>query len=114
MVHQLHKNILQEKDKDVFDRPVTVNIEYRLKNGNIIQRNYWNISKKDFAQLIAINRTEEYLMLKYPFLKDGYHYDTKAKVYHVNALAAESATDVFEAWTIAADEVAQALKKDIL
>ena len=114
MVHQLHKNILQEKDKDVFDRPVTVNIEYRLKNGNIIRRNYWNISKKDFAQLIAINRTEEYLMLKYPFLKDGYHYDTKAKVYHVNALAAESATDVFEAWTIAADEVAQALKKDIL
>ena len=114
MVYQLHKNILQEKDKAVSDRQVTLNIEYRLKNGNIIRRKYWNISKEDFAQLVAINRTEEYLMLKYPFLKDGYHYDTKAKVYHVNALAAENATDIFEAWTIAADEVAQALKKDIL
>lgn len=38
----------------------------------------------------------------------------KLRYHHVNALAAESATDVFEAWTIAADEVAQALKKDIL
>lgn len=114
MVHQLHKNILQEKDKSVTDKEVTVNIEYRLKNGNTIQRRYWNISKEDFTQLIAINRTEEYLMLKYPFLKDGYHYDTKAKVYHVNAFSATDATDVFEAWTIPADEVAQALKKDIL
>ncbi|MDD6237559.1 MAG: hypothetical protein PUB00_09285 [Clostridiales bacterium] len=114
MVHQLHKNILQEKDKFILDRQVTIDIEYRLKNGNIIRRNYTNISKADFAQLIAINRSEEYLMLKYPFLKDGYHYNTSAKVYHVNALSAENATDVFEAWTIAADEVAQALKKDIL
>lgn len=114
MVHRLHKNILEEKDNFISDRQVTIDIEYRLKNGNIIRRNYTNISKEDFALLIEINRSEEYLMLKYPFLKDGYHYGTNAKVYHVNALSAENPTDVFEVWAIAADEVAQALKKDIL
>lgn len=117
LVHEIHQSLLEKKEtleEGNTSLDVDINLEYRMKNGSVFRRSYRLISEKELQNLVALNCSQEFLEQKYPFLEDGFTYGLKARTAVMEPFVKEGEVVAYESLGIAADEVAQALKKDIL
>lgn len=111
LVREIHQNLVNIRPVD--GHYVRLQIIYRLKNGETLRRSYYQVTEADFQRLAALNETEEYLKLKYPFMREGYSYGTKASAAIINPLDSGSGSTIFETLDVSADEVAKAIRADI-